>query len=216
MKKPLLIAALAVACISMSAQQKGDMSVGGTLGFSGGKTSSAVNIGGNTTSTSSPTSTVLEINPEFSYFLIDNLSLSVGFDYSMLKEVAEATESRNLFSFTNLATVTLGANYYIPLIDGKLYYTPGVRFGFGGGSYVVQTGANQKTSTKIPFAFEFDAALGSMEFKPFERIGISLNLLDISVAYFTFSYGNENVKVSNTTFTAGLNYGISAGVKYYF
>ena len=36
MKKILLIAALSAACLTMSAQQKGDMAVGGVIGISGG------------------------------------------------------------------------------------------------------------------------------------------------------------------------------------
>lgn len=216
MKKLLLIAAFAAACTTMSAQHKGEMNIGGSLGFYGGRSTSSVTVGGSTTSTSTPAGTVLELNPEFGYFLIDNLELSVGLDYSMSREATEITDNRTLFSSVNIATLTLGASYYIPLVEGKLYYTPGVRFGFGGGSRV-QQGSNQNDSTRgIPFVFDFRAGLGSVEFRPSARIGISVDILDISVMYYTVDSGYDNIKVSSTLFDAGFNYGLSAGVKYYF
>lgn len=85
---------------------------------------------------------------------------------------------------------------------------------------MAQNSSSNKTTTKIPFVFAFNANLGTFEFKATEHIGISLNVLDLSVS--TATVRNENTqlniitKSTSTSFVAGLNYGISAGVKYYF
>lgn len=116
-------------------------------------------------------------------------------------------------------------NYYIPIVKDVLFYTPGVQFGFGGGSYVtpaVNTDLNSDNyyngteTTSIPFAFGFSADLGKFEFKPVDFLGITLNVLDFSVLYNTVKTEIPDLKTSMTNFAAGFNYGMSAGVKYYF
>ena len=64
--------------------------------------------------------------------------------------------------------------------------------------------------------FGFSADLGKFEFKPVDYLGISLNLLDFTVLYNTIKTGVDEIKASTTSFTAGFNYGMSVGVKYYF
>ena len=96
MKKFLLSAALiAAATFSLSAQEKGDMAVGGTLGVSGGVESETSNA-------------QFELSPQFSYFVIDNLELSAGLKYTL-----DAVEKNTL----NVAMFTVGANYYLPLVN---------------------------------------------------------------------------------------------------
>lgn len=217
MKKFLLIAALSAACFSASAQNKGDMAVGGVIGISGGSSTTTVNLNGNSTSTNSPSSTMFEFSPEFSYFIIDRLELSAGLNYGMQRDLNSTTgDGTNLYSTTNIAMFTIGGNYYLPIFGDYFYYTPGLKLGFGGGSVTTQNSANSKTTTKVPFAFGLDLELGTVEFRPVDFLGISLNLFNLSVAYNTINTGAESVKLSTSTFGVGLNYGMSAGVKYYF
>lgn len=219
MKKILLIAALSAACLTMSAQQKGDMAVGGVIGISGGSSTTKTTIAGNSTSTTSPAATMLTFSPEFSYFAADRLELSIGVSYDMQRSQSGTSNDRKLFTTRNLAMLTLGVNYYLPLVDGaSFYYTPGISLGFGGGSTVRQTSASSKTTTSIPFAMGIDLELGKIEFKPLDFLGIYVNLLDLNISNITRTdtVGNEEIKYSSTDFTASLNYGITAGVKYYF
>ena len=53
----------------------------------------------------------------------------------MSKEFYDNHNNKNYFSTTHIAMFTIGANYYIPLIEDKLFYTPGLQFGFGGGLF---------------------------------------------------------------------------------
>lgn len=217
MKKILLMAALSAVCITVSAQNRGDMAVGGIIGISGGSSSVATSFNGNTTTTSSPSSTMFEFSPEFSYFIMDKLELSAGLNYGMQRDLNSTTaDGTNLYSTTNVAMFTIGGNYYLPIFGDYFYYTPGLKLGFGGGSVTTQNSANSKTTTKVPFAFGLDLELGTVEFRPVDFLGISLNLFNLSVAYNTINTGSESIKLSTTTFGVGLNYGMSAGVKYYF
>ncbi len=218
MKKLMFSAALmAATAFSLSAQEKGDFTVGGMIGVQGGSNSVSVTYQNQTQSESTPASTSLSFSPQFSWFVIDNLELSAGLEYSMQKDYAGTnTNDKNYFDFLHLAMFTVGANYYVPIVKDKFFYTPGVQFGFGGGSYNSDNGAGIKTKLKIPFAFGFSADLGKFEFKPLDFLGISFNILDFNVVYTSINTGVNEVKTHSTSFTAGFNYGMSAGVKYYF
>ena len=225
MKKILLIAVLGTAALALSAQEKGDFSVGGVIGVSGGSNSSKISttVANETSSTnsSSPAATSFTLSPMFNIFVIDNLQLSAGLSYQMDKTFKTTdANNKNLFNFSHTALFVIGAHYYVPIIKGSLYYTPGIEFGFGGGSNVSQNGDGSSTTTKIPFAFAFNANLGTVEFKPIDCLGITLNVLDFTITTVTnrreMAQANTVYKSTYTTFLAGLNYGISAGVKYYF
>lgn len=225
MKKFLIVAAMIAASVTLSAQQKGDFSVGGALGVGGGSitNNSSITVNGQTDSDkeSYPSTTNFILAPSFNYFVIDNLELSVGLQYNMTKSYSgKGSDNKNRFGFQHIAMGVIGAHYYIPLIEDKLYYTPGVEFGFGGGSSVSQNYDGSKTTDKVPFIFAFNADLGKVEFKATDNIGVFANLFSLSVATMTYKEKDTTIdmvsKDNYTTFSAGLNYGITLGVKYYF
>lgn len=212
MKKFLISAALVAAVsLSMSAQEKGDWTVGGVIGVSGGTNTFSQSVSGDNHSEKSTNPTSFEFSPRASYFIIDNLELSAGLDYTLGVEHFSSKSSLS----TNIAMFSIGANYYIPIIKDKLYYTPGIQFGFGGGSSIENDGGD-KFPTKIPFALGFSADLGKFEFKVLDYLGISMNVFALDVLYNTIDTEMNEVKANMTTFAAGFNYGMSVGVKYYF
>lgn len=217
MKKIIIfIAAIAVG-ITASAQQKGDFSVGGALGVSGGSSKITTKINGNSTSKSTPSTVNFNLNPYFNYFVIDNLELNAGLDYSLQRDFDGEDDGKNYYNFTHTALFQIGAHYFVPIVGGTLYYTPGINFGFGGGSYVSPTYDENKTTTvKVPFAFGCEINLGKFEFKPVEKIGVTLNLFDLSIACVKVDTGSKDLKVNTTGFNANFVYGASVGVKYYF
>ena len=226
MKKALLsLAVLAMSTAALPAQEKGDFTVGGFIGVSGGTSARTTSYQNNTNTTKTPEITSLGFAPQFSYFVIDNLELSAGLEYDMSKEFYDVDNDKNYFSTTNIAMFTIGANYYIPIVKDLLFYTPGVQFRFGGGSIITpaqNTDPNSNAAysgtetTSLPFAFGFSADLGKFEFKPVEFLGISFNLLDFTVLYNTVKTPVPDYSMSMTNFTAGFDYGMSVGVKYYF
>ena len=216
---------LVMGTAALSAQEKGDFTVGGMIGVQGGSSAATVSYQNESQKVKTPGTTSLGFSPQFSYFVIDNLELSAGLEYDMSKELYDEDNDKNYFNTTHIAMFTIGVNYYIPIVKDVLFYTPGVQFGFGGGSYVtpaVNTDLNSDNyyngteTTSIPFAFGFSADLGKFEFKPVDFLGITLNVLDLSVLYNTVKTEIPDLKTSMTNFAAGFNYGMSAGVKYYF
>ena len=195
----------------MSAQEKGDWTVGGVIGVSGGTATTTVSGGGNSSSDKSTNPTYFEFSPKASYFIIDNLELSAGLDYTLGVEYYDTKSTLS----TNIALFSIGANYYIPIVKDKLFYTPGIQLGFGGGSYI-DNYEGEKSTVKLPFALYFSADLGKFEFKVLDYLGITMNVLNLGVLYNTVDEGSKDITTSLTTFAAGFNYGMSVGVKYYF
>ena len=230
MKKVILTAFAIVSGLLMSsalsAQQKGDFSVGGVIGVHGGSVTTKTVYKASTTQTlknSAPSTTNFVLSPMFNYFVIDKLELSAGLQYNMLREFSEKDESsdKNLFAFRHIATFNIGLHYYVPIVKDVFFYTPGVEFGFGGGSYVSQLEQNAKATVKVPFAFGLQVDFGKFEFKPTKHLGFSINLLDFTMTLENLKADkdlseNVDLKVTNTSLSSGLNYGMSIGVKYYF
>lgn len=200
---------------SAFAQKKGDMTIGGTIGVSGGSLGMSISIDNEKEKETSPTTTYFDFAPRFSYFVANNFELSIGLNYSMQKTFSSEINDKKLFNFTHIALAEIGAHYYLSLFDGKMYYAPGLSIGFGGGSYVSQTGSGTSSTLKLPFAFGLSINLANFEFRPIEKLGITVNLLDVEVGSVNIKEDTD-AKLNITSFSAGLNYGISAGVKYYF
>ncbi len=219
MKKIIIFIAAIAFGVTVSAQHKGDFSVGGALGISGGSLKTTVKYIGESTSKSTPSTVDFNLNPYFNYFVIDNLELNAGLGYSMQREFYDKDEDtgKNYYTFTHTALFQIGAHYFVPLVGGILYYTPGINFGFGGGSFVSPFDDDNIANTmKIPFAFGCEINLGKFEFKPVEKIGVTLNVFDLSIVYAKFDTGSKDYKLGTTGFAANFDYGTSVGVKYYF
>ena len=212
MKRFLTVAAaMLAASFALTAQEKGDFTVGGSLGISGGSHSVSNRYEGTTTTSDYKSPTTFNIAPSFSYFVIDNLEVSAGLDYSMSTSYDE-TNKDNTYT-TNIALFTLGANYYIPIAD-KLYYTPGISFGFGGGSEIEKTDGTKYT-VKRPFDFAFTMDFGKFEYKPMDCLGITANIFNLAVCYSSVYTGVEGLKTSTTDLSVNIS-AIRFGVKYYF
>ena len=211
MKKILVLFAALTAALTVSAQQKGSFSVGGTFGVTGGVQSATVKIGDSKTTDSTPAAVKFGISPRFNYFVIDNLELNAGLEYGLQRDyIGTDPDDKNLYQFTNTALFVLGAHYFVPIVKNVLYYTPGIDLGFGGGSTITQLSRTESDKTKIPFAFSCGIDLGKFEFKPTKNIGITLNVFSMAVA----TAKSDNVVV--TAFATDLAYSSSIGVKYYF
>ncbi|MBR3826688.1 MAG: outer membrane beta-barrel protein [Alistipes sp.] len=144
-----LVALLVLSVTSVSAQQKGDVYVGGDLGFG----VSSVIISGE-----SVTGVEFGIQPSVGIFLADRLLLGFGLGYN----VSGGDGATH--------TLTLGprVGYYVPLCK-NLYYTPTLDLQF---CYVASEGYG------VP-GFGLGVNLFGVEYRPTERIGLSANLLSL-------------------------------------
>jgi hypothetical protein len=122
------------------------------------------------------------ITPGFSYFITDKINVGVGLGYGYSNEV-------------HTLLVMPQITYYHRIID-NLYYTPGL--GIGGG-----LGANDGYTAG---AFTLSVNLAGLEYKPTEKLGISLSLVNLNYTYVSGSNG------------VGFNFlsSPSVGFNYYF
>ena len=97
----------------MSAQNKGDMYISGSISMSGSSSKVALN----STSVKEPGGFMMSIAPQFGYFIIDNLELHLGLGYSFQKEPDDDKSSTN----TSLFVINPGVNYYLPIVENKFF-----------------------------------------------------------------------------------------------
>lgn len=222
MKKTLLTIALAALSLAMSAQQKGDMYVEGSLGINGGSTVSSAKAGNETVKTTDPSALNFQIAAQYGYFVIDRLEVNLALGYSLDRSTPNrnSTADQNFYDFDNLFAIAPGVNYYFPLGE-KVWYNPGVYVSVGFGSHKSQL--DSSTSEKHGLTqFGFGLSLISFEFRPCEHLGISLKAGD-------FTYTMLNTKVTETiagttvststtknSVSFGLNLGASIGFRCYF
>lgn len=213
MKRFILLLSLStIFSVYALAQQRGDLAVGGGINFGTSTLYTTTTVLGEESPTAQSNGGInFGFNPEVSYFVIDNLSLSAGLSYSL----NASGESPDVL-YTNVALFTIGANYYVHIISDKFFYTPGFSLGFGGGSFI-QNSQEQKITTAIPFALGANFDLGRIEFKPSDNWGVYANLLSLTVSYVKMDATNlRDTYTAVTNVSFGLNYGLSVGVKYYF
>ncbi len=222
MKKFLLIAALLTTALSMSAQKKGDMYVGGGLSVSGGSEIEKTTVNGTVTKDKDPSSISFTFSPEFGYFILDNLEVNLGLVYGLTSSIYSGSGDTALRSSTHNFMVSPGARYFIPIVDGKFYYTPGAELGLGFSRNVRELSDNTKAKGTTPFIFSLSLNICSFEFRPAEHFGISF-----SAGAFRYMLSHESeketiagveTKTSYTHNSAGLDLNLSAslGMKYYF
>lgn len=216
----LIIAALLPLCVS--AQQKGDMYISGSLALNGGNASASATIDGTRTTVKNPSAFNFQIVPEFGIFVVDRLQVNVGLGYSLtrLEPNKHSTDSENFYDFTNLFVISPGVSYYVPVCD-KLYYTPGLSLGVGFGNDKTQLSSSVVEKNPVT-TFGISLSFLEFEFRPCEHLGISLSAGDLNYTYLHTSYKevdeDKSVKYSSNTnsVSLGLNLGATVGFKYYF
>ena len=193
----------------MSAQNKGDMYISGSISMSGSSSKVALN----STSVKEPGGFMMSIAPQFGYFIIDNLELHLGLGYSFQKEPDDDKSSTN----TSLFVINPGVNYYLPIVENKFFYTPGLDLGIGFGA---QNYIDDTSKEKLYGVTNFYVSLSllSFEYRPVQNFGISFRAGDLTYSLMQYkqTVGDETMKVSNNNFNFGLNLSTSLGFRYYF
>ena len=223
MKKLLtIVACMAIATTAVFAQQKGEMTIGGNLGF-------GVKSNGITTTTKIAESSVkthdatpsgsFNITPQFGYFVIDNLQLNVGLSYDMSTSKTYENKDRNEYfrKSEHKYTLGIGLNYFVKICN-NFYYTPGFFYDFGGISY------NQKereedtviTNNKGGFTTGLDLNIGQFEVKINKHCGFTLNVLDLQYDFSTVQYQKKEAKVKIDRNNVDFALASKIGFKYYF
>lgn len=162
MKKLLCSALLTLAsCAIVSAQEQGEMFVGGIVGVS------TASFSADETKTSE---TYFRIAPEFGYFVRDNLRVGGSLTYSLAPLEGRTTH-----------TLSIGPNvaYYFKLCD-RIYYAPEVGLRFAYASFDGTSGVGLDSEFKF----------GAFEYRHSGKWGIALNLMSLNYTTLSFSSQN--------------------------
>lgn len=210
MKRTILtLAAILGVAFSAAAQQQGEQTLGFTLGYNTGKTSTTIQVNdkqGNAVTTLGGDN--LSVGVEYGYFVANNLRIGgqIGYGYT-----ANGSESHSLTIMPNIA-------YYVRLAD-NFYYTPNFSIGFGLGT----TGKDEYTDesfTMCGLATELQPL--AVEFRPTEKFAMSVSLCSLQYAFLADSNSEEilnqqiTTKIKSNAFNFDLLANAQIGFKLYF
>ena len=192
MKKFLIAAATAVfACFSASAQDQGHVNIGGSLGFT--SSTDYVKAGGLDTKSSNGGS--FNISAQASYFVIDNLAITFGLGFNTEKTITAAVTGQ-ITSWTNLGSISLGANYYVRLCE-KFYWTPGLMLTEGiGASHRKLAGFDVEENAFVN-ALNIQLVLARLEYKFNDHFSVFGNCGNLGFTTTSFKYDSDNKETTN-------------------
>lgn len=183
----------------------GNFMIGSSFGLSSAQSRITQNDTGGEAEGEGPSSTLFCISPKVGYFLVDNLALGIGLDYTF-NEVNQPNKNR-----TKDSDLLFGpfARYYVPFSDDMAIFLEG-NFGFGNSSDIMDVdGVSQNISTNI---FAIGAGPGLTVFSS-DAIGIS--------AIFKYNYARSDFDttvggVQRRTITKTNQFNFSVGINFYF
>ena len=125
MKKTILILTALLLSANVFGQKKGEINVGGRLGFESESTTSK-NVGGS--STKQKVGGSFKIGANADYFVIDNLAVSLGLGFETEKSYKKTAQG-----WKNMFGISAAVSYYFRIVD-KFYWTPAffIKDYFGG------------------------------------------------------------------------------------
>jgi len=246
MKKRIVAILLCAVSFGAYAQQKGDMYIGSMVGV--GLTSSSIYYDGEKQNEYDP-SKGISVSPEFQYFVADKFRLGLVSSFGVDKNHFERVIKKSSYIFnTKISFWAIGPSFakYIRMVDnfyyvlelGACYMHSQSRMEgeFIRRDYVssdeLNLGSGQKSTYKREFSsnpqtykgFQLRLCFAQFEFRPVERWGFAMNLLDLSFSRFimkektVMENGAEHrmpkVYESQVNFSVGVN--PSVGVHFYF
>lgn len=230
-------ALLVLSCGFATAQKKGEISIGGMIGVSGGysKTSPVVTVTGKGTGTNgkdltpagdhtvnvdtkskekTPASTMVSAGAEFGWFFADNWKLGVNIQYALDSNPYEKNNGKWLRQNTNLVFAGPQLAYYLKISDG-FYYTPQIAaLGLLG---TTKTEAQRISEIKDVFGYGFELAPGAFEFRPTSHFAFSVSFLSLGYTHTKMkANGQYDHDIKTDTITYDLAIQPSIGLRYYF
>lgn len=197
-----------ITCGSVSAQKKGEVSIGGIIGISGGY--SGIRSEGNGT----PSSTAFNAGAEFGWFFADNWRLGASVQYALESNPYDESSDGWLRQNTNLVLVGPDLTYYLKIRDG-FYFTPGVAMFGTVGSVKVETRDIYVSKNVVGYGVEL--APGAFEFRPTPHFAFSVSFLTLGYSFTNIKkVGQNDYDVKTDVLTYNLAIQPSIGLRYYF
>lgn len=221
MKKAVLFIAALVTGTMLMAQQKGELSLTGTLLLSGGNTVVATNIDGQMTTANTPSPFNFDLGVGIGYFVAENLELGIGIYYGLSREQNSFSTSENTYH-NSVSTFTIKPEvaYYVPLVHEKFFWKPAFEMGFKSSSSRSQMNKTDITKDKLPFTFTTGLDILAFEFKPWKHLAFDFSFgglyYNTTTSTATTEVASIKTRVNNVTFGFNNVFSPTLGVKYIF
>jgi len=220
MKKQLLaVAALALTLQLANAQtEQGKQNIGLNLGFTTfSNNNNAVPTpptGGVQNSTNKYTN--LNIGPDYSYFIANNLDLGVALSYSHQKQ-----DDTNLGYGSSQTNDGYGANIYLRkyvLYNNKFGFRTGGRFGYthNNSKYNYNSGGSVLTNTETKTNQYYGGLLFDLVYYPTTKLGFAATLANATYNHSNSDSGTNGTGSSNAFNFNFINSGLGLSVFYAF
>lgn len=197
----------------MSAQNRGDKYIAGTIGTSFGSQYNKIFDGAYSTTHEKPLELSFITQAEFGLFVADNirLALAIGVPFTS----SPTTQSGDTWLKTNTVGFQINPNiaYYAKLAD-RFYYTPEIGGAVEFGSYKEEMTANSSYNA-YTFGWDIYAHLLAFEFRINPKI--ALGMLVGSISYIHTKIGNKGTYsyLTGEQFNFNLN-NSSVHIRFYF
>ncbi len=203
MKRILVISALLLGSIAMSAQSRGEKYIAGSIGASFGSQNSEFYDGSYTTTANQPLSTTLSIQAEFGYFVADNLRLALAIGVPFTS--SPTSQSGSTWLKTNTLGFQINPNiaYYVKLAD-RLYYTPEIGGAIEFGTYKEEMTASSSYNAST-FGWDIYANLLAFEFRVSPKFALGVGVGSISYVKAKINDKSSSAYISNGQFHFNLN-----------
>lgn len=206
--KRLLIAVILLAISTTAlAQLQGEYYIGGSLGYSTGKSvSKVVGVG----RTETPGGDNLSITPEFGYFIKNRLRVSGYLGYGWQSQKLEQVDGAWLRQNTHAALLGAGISYYVRLAN-NFYYAPEVALGVAMGAGI-QDVTMVDDLKYVAVGFYTDIKLLALEYRPMERFAFNVSLASLNYNLL----GSPKYKTLSSSLSFNLLTNASVAFRYYF
>lgn len=209
MKTRMFLSAIAflgsLSLISAQVLDQGNFVMGSKIGISAND--SRVSVRTNTVDQKGEGPSAFQLNfaPNVGYFLIDNLAVGMGLDYTFNR-----LENPNQDK-TDDSDLLFGpfARYYLPVGDDMAFFLE-TDFGFGNSSDQQYIGEDRQSINTHVFAFGLGPG-----FTIFSTQDIGIEAL-LKYNYARSQFETENGGVNTTTTTRTNQFDVSVGVQFYF
>lgn len=205
MKRIFLVAVVALFSAAVSAQNKGEMYVAGSISASFGSQNSELYTGGISTTSNQPLGTSLNLQGEFAYFVANNLrlSLALGVPFSS----SPTNKDGNTWLYTKTVGFQINPNiaYYVRLAD-RFYYTPELGFSYEIGSYKEDQAANVSYNADLS-GWDVYAHILAFEFRATQRFALGVMVGSLSYANAIIKDRSSDAYLGNGQFMFNFNSG---------
>src|SRR5574344_505877 len=208
-KNVIILAAMVLASTFAFAQSKGNMFVGGTLGFNSLGGSQKVTAANTSVQTDYQSKTDFNIMGSFHYMITDNLAIGLGLGYSMDKTPRTLLADNGAItnSMFNIAPSVI----YFQRLGDNFSWDPEAQIGLGFGSsenkVTTTVGGATTTVTTTVDRFGFGIVIKPLSFQYSVNKHIAINASFGSIYYNMYKLGDSDNYDKTNTFGLGLNAG---------